>query len=174
MSEKRRVHLCDDQRSELRRRLAAGEAPTRQLTHARILLKADEAPGGPGWSDDRIAGALEVSAVTIWRVRRRFADQGLTSALERKTPDRVYERKLDGAAEAHLVALASSAPPAGRRFWTLRLLADRMVELRFADGLSYETVRRTLKKTRSSPGPSARGARRPSRAASLWPAWKMS
>jgi transposase len=172
MSQKRRVHLRDDQRSELRRLLVAGDAPARRLTHARILLKADEAPGGPGWSDDRIAEALDVSTVTIWRVRTRFADQGLAAALERKVPDRVYARKLDGAAEAQLIAVACSAPPAGRRCWTLQLLADRMVELHCADGLSYETVRRTLKKTRSSPGPSAPGAPRRSPAASSSRGWR--
>lgn len=172
MSEKLHVHLTDDQRSDLRRQLAAGVAPAQALTHARILLKADEAPGGPAWGDRRIAEAFEVSELTVWRVRKRFVEQGLAAALTRKAPDRVYHRKLDGHAEAHLVALACSAPPMGRRFWTLRLLADRLVELKFVDGISYETVRRALKKTGSSPGSPARGACRPSRMASSSPGWR--
>ena len=84
------------------------------------------------------------------RIRRQFVDNGLEAALERKQPDRVYERTFDGAAEAHLVALACSHPPAGRERWTLRLLAQCMVELAYVDSLSYETVRQTLKKTHSS------------------------
>jgi transposase len=147
MATRHRVHLTDEERQGLRHRVAAGRGSARALAHARILLKADESAGGPAWPDEEIARALDVGAATIWRVRRRFVEHGLEAALGRKPPDRVYRRKVDGEAEAHLVALACSPPPLGRRRWTLRLLADKAVELRFVDGLSYETVRRVLKKT---------------------------
>jgi transposase len=120
--------------------------------HARILLKADSGPEGPAWSDRAIATALDLSVPTVERVRKRFAEHGLDAALVRRRPQRVYRRKLDGEAEAHLVALSYSPAPAGRRHWTFKLLADRMVELRFVDGISYETVRRVMKKTGSSRG----------------------
>ena len=118
----------------------------------RILLKADQGPAGPAWTDRAIATALDASVPTVERVRKRFAEDGLGAALARRAPRREYRRKLDGEAEAHLIALSCSPPPAGRRLWTFKLLADRLVELRFVDGISYETVRRTLKKTLSSRG----------------------
>jgi transposase len=135
----------------LGQRLSAGRAPARELARARILLKADRSPHGPGWTDGAIAAALDVSIATVERVRRRFAQGGLDDALRHRRPRREYRRKLDGEAEAHLVALACSPPPLGRRFWTLRLLADRLVELRFVDRLSYETVRRMLKRNELKP-----------------------
>jgi hypothetical protein len=152
MKAKHRVHLSPPQREHLRRRIAAGRGSARELTHARILLKADEAPGGPAWADQAIAGALDVGASTVWRVRQRFVAQGLDGAVRRKPPARVYARKIDGAAEAHLVALSCSEPPQGRVRWSMRLLADKLVELRIVGAVSDETVRRTLKKTRSSRG----------------------
>ena len=132
---------------------AAGKAAAQKLAHARILLKADAADGGPAWPDHRIADALEVSTATIERVRRRFVEQGLDAALDRKQRERpAREIKLDGRAEAQLVALACSAPPEGRATWTVQLLADKLVELDVVDSISDETVRLALKKTRSSPG----------------------
>ena len=122
------------------------------MAHARILLKADQGDQGPGWKDKDIAAAVEVSCPTVGRVRQRFATLGLEAALYRRPPERLYRRKLDGRQEAHLVAAACGAPPEGQGRWTLRLLADRMVELEHLDSLSYETVRRVLKKTVSSPG----------------------
>lgn len=119
--------------------------------HARILLKADQSPDGPAWIDDRIAEAVEVSQPTIFRVRRQFVEAGLEAALHRRPSRREYRRKLDGEQEARLIALACGTPPAGRADWTLRLLADRLVELEIVDTVSYQTVRRTLKKTHSSP-----------------------
>ena len=145
-----RVELTEAQRAELRGLVGAGVAPARMLTRARILLKADHGEGGPGWSDAAIAGALDVNPSTVLRVRRRFATDGLQTALERKRPDRVYERRLDGAQEAHLIALACSAPPDGQTHWSLRLLADELVRLEVVETISYETVRQTLKKTSSS------------------------
>lgn len=147
-----RVTLTADERQQLQQRLAAGRAAARSLMHARVLLKADEGPDGPAWIDAQICEALEVGDTTVERVRRRFVEDGLDVALGRKPSRRVYQRKLDGEQEAQLIALACSPPPLGRRQWSLRLLADRLVELRFVDGVSYETVRQVLKKTSSSPG----------------------
>ena len=120
---------------------------------ARILLKADAAPGAPAWKDEDIATALEVGRRTVERVRQRFVERGLDGALNRKQQDRPSrERKLDGQAEAHLIALACSEAPDGRKEWTMQLLADKLVELEIVESISDETVRRTLKKTSSSRG----------------------
>lgn len=153
MQKKYHVTLTREERGELERMISAGKAAARKLTHARILLKADEAEGGPAWTDERIAEALGVGLSTVWRTRRRFVEEGTEAAITPKPGTRVYARKLDGAGEARLVKLACSRPPEGRKRWTLQLLADRMVVLGHAEeGLSYEAVRRVLKKTRSSPG----------------------
>ncbi len=146
------VTLTEAERAQLRTLVGSGGAPARLLTRARILLKANQGEGGPGWTDAAIAGALDVHPTTVARVRRAFVDAGVDAALERKRPDRVYPRVLDGAAEAHLVAVACSEPPAGRERWTLRLLADELVRLEVVEAVSYETVRRTLEQTRSSRG----------------------
>jgi transposase len=146
------VALTEVERGSLERMIAAGTAPARKLTHARILLKADAEPGGPGWVDERIAEAVEVSQPTVARVRRQYVEAGLEAALNRRAPRREYRRKLDGEQEARLVAVACGKPPAGQARWTLRLLADKLVELEVVDEVSYQTVRRVLKKTRSSRG----------------------
>jgi len=146
------VMLPESERAHLRTLIGQGTAPARLLTHARILLKANQGEGGPGWTDVAIAGAVEVHPATVGRVRRAYVEGGLDAALNRKTPDRVYHRRLDGAAEAHLVALACGEPPAGRERWTLRLLADELVRLEVIETVSYETVRTTFKQTPSNPG----------------------
>ena len=146
------VALTEAERARLRTLIGRGEAPSRMLTRARILLKANQGEGGAGWSDAAIAGALEVHPTTVARVRRQFVEQGLGAALDRKRPDRVYRRKLDGTGEAHVIALACAPPPAGRERWTLRLLADALVRLEVVEDISYETVRRTLQQTNSSRG----------------------
>jgi transposase len=147
------VTLTDEERQQLQSLIAAGKAAARRLTHARILLKADAAPGGPAWIDQRIVEALEVGVATVERVRQRFVEEGLEAALGRKKPDRPSrQRKLDGRAEARLIALACSAPPEGRKEWTMQLLADQLVQLEVVGAVSDETVRRVLKKTRSSRG----------------------
>jgi len=143
-----RVELTEDRRAELRGLVGSGTAPARMLTRARILLKADHGAGGPGWSDAAIAGALDVNASTVLRVRRQFVAEGLEATLERKRPDRVYERRLDGAQEARLIAVACSEAPEGSDRWSLRLLADELVRLEVVEAISHETVRQTLKKTR--------------------------
>jgi transposase len=148
---KYKVTLTTDERQSLHDLIGAGKAAALKLAHARILLKADAAPEGPAWIDDRIAEALEVNLTTVERVRQRFVEQGLAAALDRKKQDRPSrERKLDGAGEARLIALACSQPPRGRAAWTLRLLADQLVELEIVDTISTETVRQVLKKTNSS------------------------
>jgi transposase len=148
---KYRVTLAAEEREQLRALLARGKADVRKLKHAQVLLKADEAEGGAGWRDERIAEALDVGTATVERVRRRFVEEGLASALSPyRGGKRIYRRKLDGEQEAHLIALACSPPPEERGRWTLRLLARRMVELGHVDTLSYETARQTLKKTSSA------------------------
>jgi transposase len=152
MHQKYVVVLTATEREQLQQLIAAGTAPARKLTHARILLKADRGPQGPGWVDERIAESVEVSQPTISRVRKQFVEAGMEAALNRRAPRRKYVRKLDGAQEARLVVLACSEPPAGQARWSLRLLADKLVELEVVDAVSHQTVRRVLKKTHSSPG----------------------
>jgi len=148
MARKFIVTLTPEERHLLTLLVSTGKAAASKLAHARILLKADAAPGGPAWPDERIADAVEVSRATVERVRQRFVEQGLQAALVRKQPDRPNRQPaLDGAAEARLIALACSQPPAGRVAWTLRLLADKLVELEVVGYICHETVRQVLKKT---------------------------
>ena len=141
------VTLTGEERERLRALITAGKGAARRLAHARILLKADQSPGAPGWADEAIAAALEVGRATVERVRQRFVEEGFEAALDPRPPRREYRRKLDGEQEAHLVALACGAPPDGEARWTLRLLAGRLVELEVVEAISHETVRRILKKT---------------------------
>ncbi len=152
MKKKYIVTLVEEERQMLQGLVSCGRAAARKLKHAMILLKADASTGGPAWNDDRIAEGLEVGRATVERVRREFVEDGLEAALARRKPRRQYERKLDGDGEAHLIALACSQAPEGRSRWTLRLLADRMVELERVDSLSHETVRQVPKKTSLSLG----------------------
>ena len=152
MPKKYVVTLSEAERAHLHTLVGSGIAPARSLTHARILLKTNQGEAGPGWSDEMIAGALEVHPATVARVRQQYVTAGLEAALQRKAPDRLYQRKLDGEQEAHLIALACSAPPEGRQCWTLQLLAKRLVALEVVDTVSHETVRQTLKQTSSSRG----------------------
>jgi hypothetical protein len=146
------VVLSEEERARLHTMIGRGVAPASALTHARILLKANQGQAGPGWTDAAIAVALEVNPATVARVRMKYVAAGLDAALHRKPPRREYRRRLDGEQEARLVALACSAPPAGHKRWTLRLLADRLVQLEVVDTISYETVRQALKQTGSSRG----------------------
>ena len=151
-----RVTLTEVEREALAGLLPRGKADVRRLKHAQVLLKADASEAGPGWPDVRIAEAVAVGVATVERVRRRFVEEGFEAALSPcRGGKRVYARKFDGEGEAHLVALACSAPPEGRGRWTLRLLASRMVELEHTDRVSHETVRRTLKKERAASAPAA-------------------
>ena|SRR6266545_4093647 len=156
---KYKVTLTAEERAQLQELIAPGKAAAKKLAHARILLKADAADGGPAWDDARIAEAVEVSTRTVERLRQRFVEQGFAAALVRKQQDRPSRpRKLDGRAEARLIALACAPPPAGHACWTMQLLADELVELRVGDAVSDETVRRTLNKMRSSRGNRSSGA----------------
>jgi transposase len=141
------VTLTGEERERLRALISAGKGAARRLAHARILLKADQSPGGPGLTDEAIAAAVEVGRATVERVRRRFVEEGLVAALDPRPPRREYRRKLDGEQEGHLIALACGDPPRGEARWTLRLLAGELVELAVVDAVSHETVRRILKKT---------------------------
>ncbi len=150
-SKKYVVRLTEEEQARLRTLIGRGSAPARTLSRARILLKANEGEGGASWSDAAISQALEVGLSTVARVRQRYVSGGLEATLRRKAPDREYRRKLDGEQEARLITLACSEPPTGRKRWTLRMLADRLVALEVLESVSYETVRQTLKQTNSSP-----------------------
>jgi len=155
MAKRYRVTLTAEERSALGGMISRGKADARKLAHARVLLQADASEGGPGWTDTRIAEAVRVSVRTIERVRQRFVEDGLEAALLPRPSPRVYARKLDGEQEAKLIALACLGPPGGKQRWTLRLLAERMVELEVVPELSHETVRQTLKKECAQAAPAA-------------------
>ena len=152
MHKKYIVALTVDQRTMLEQLTRTGTTAASVQRHARILLKADTSVDGPACTDAAIAAAVEVSLPTVERIRRLFVAKGLDAALKRKPTSRASQRKLDGAAEAHLVALTCSAPPDGAERWTLALLANKLVELKVVDSIARDTIRLTLKKTSSSPG----------------------
>jgi transposase len=152
MSSKYNVTLTAEERGALTALIASGKRAARTLAHARILLKADAAADGPAWDDAAISLAVEVSAGTVQRVRKRFVEEGLQAALQPRPHRHTRPPLLDGVAEAHLVTLACTTPPEGSGRWTLRLLAESMVELAYVDHVSHETVRQVLKKTKCSPG----------------------
>jgi len=123
------------------------------FTRGRILLKADQSDNGPGWSDERISDALDVTVQTIERVRKQLVEEGFSAVLSRREyTQKISRKKIDGDVEAHLVALSCSKPPEGRARWTLRLLADSIVELGYVESISHEAVRQTLKKTNLNHG----------------------
>lgn len=152
MEKRYRVTLLGEERQELRSMVSAGKAAARKLVRARILLLADQAEGGPAKPDPEIAEALGCGRATIGRTRKQFVEDGMEAALNPQPSTRVYERRLDGKAEAHLVAITCGAPPVGRARWTLRLLADRMVGLGYVESVCHEAVRQTLKKMNLSLG----------------------
>jgi hypothetical protein len=153
MREKRyHVFLTDDDRAVLYPLVSSGTAPARQITHARILLKSDEGPDGPAWQDVAIAAAFEIDRSTVARVRRLFVLEGRDAALRHRQRRATKPRTLTGVDEAHLIALACSAPPTGRERWSVRLLAAAFVTVEGGAHVSRESVRRTLKKARSSRG----------------------
>lgn len=145
MSKKYIVTLTENERQELQRMIKVGKGAARQLSHARLLLKADVSQG-EGWSDEAISAALEISVRSIERVRQTFVEDGYEAALRGRKSQRVYHRKLDGQQEAYLVALTCSRPPEGHQRWTMRLLADKMVELEYVKEVSHETISQVLKK----------------------------
>jgi transposase len=149
MDKKYIVDLTTEERFDLESRLRGGQMGVRKVKRIQILLKADE-----GWSDERIAEAFDVGLSTVERTRRKFVERGLEGAITNRRPRREYPRKLDGKAEAHLIALMCGPAPAGYARWSLRLLADELVKIEGVEleGISYETVRQTLKKTNLSLG----------------------
>jgi transposase len=148
------VKLSRSERDHLENLISTGTEKARKLTRARILLKADA-----GWVDKEIANALDVGRATVGRIRKRYVAEGLDTALNRKKPRRQYDRKIDGADEAQLIALACSEPPEGYVRWSLRLLSERLVTLEQVEveSVSHETVRQVLKKTNSSLGRTSNG-----------------
>jgi hypothetical protein len=151
MAKKYLVTLTPDERDRLTALISARKRSALTLTRTRIFLKADQAEGRPAWGDARIAEALDCGLRTVERVRLRFVERGLKAALGRNPQNRPSrERKFDGATEARLIAVACSEPPEGRARWTLKLLADKLVDLEVFASVSDETVRRVLKKTNSS------------------------
>jgi transposase len=142
------VRLSKEEQKSIKSLVSSGKGPARMFTRARILLKADVGEGGPGWPDEKIAEALDVTIQTIERVRKQLVEEGLEAVLHRRPyVQKVSRKKLDGDAEAHLIALACSETPQGYTRWSLRLLADKMVELGYVESISHEAVRRVLKKT---------------------------
>ena len=154
MVKRYRVRLSEEEQQGLRSLVSKGRAAAYKQTHARILLLCDENQADGAMKDEEIARALKLGTATVERVRRRGVEEGLEAALGRRQQLNRRQRKLDGAGEAHLIALIADLlqPPEGRAGWTLRLLADQLVECEIVDSISTETVRQTLKKTNSSPG----------------------
>jgi Homeodomain-like domain len=152
MKQKYLVMLTENERDQLKEIISAGTTSARKIRRAQILLKSDCSDVGPDWTYQTISEAFDVSQVTICEVRRAFVENGLEAAINRKKPEREYVHRLDGEAEAHLIALACSEPPNAQERWTLRLLQDRMVKLEYVEDVSHETIRTTLKKTNLSLG----------------------
>jgi transposase len=152
MQKRYRVTLTEAERKDLQVMVSTGKAAARKLVRARVLLLADQAEGGPSKADPEIVAALGCGRATVERVRQQFVEDGLEETLQPRPTTRTYLRRLDGKAEAHLVAIACGAPPQGRARWTLRLLADQLVALGQVESVAHETVRQTLKKMTSSRG----------------------
>ncbi len=150
--EKYGVHLTPGDREQLQRLVRGGKSPARKTARARILLKTDA-----GWSAPKVAEALDISVGTVFRTKRRWAEEGLEGALQER-PRPGLPQKLDERGEAQLIALACSPAPEGHDHWTLRLLAGKVVELGLAPSMSHEGIRKRLKKTNSSPGRRRNGA----------------
>jgi hypothetical protein len=147
------VRLSREERETLTKLVTSGRGPARMFIRGRILLKADQGDNGPAWPDEKICEALDVTVQTIERVRKQLVEEGFDAVLSRKEyKQKVSRRKIDGDLEAHLIALSCSEPPKGRARWTLRLLADSVVELGYVESISHEAVRQTLKKTNLSLG----------------------
>ena len=162
MRKKHVVQLTADDREQCRERIRCGTAPARSIMHAQVLLKADASPEGPGWTDAAIAEAFGVCKLTVASIRKALVTAGLPAALNHyRIVHREYQPKLDGHGEAHLIALACSAPPEGHTRWSLRLLSARMVELGYVDYVSPVTVGQVLKKTNCSLGAPGASASRP-------------
>jgi transposase len=142
------VRLSPEEIASLKKLLTSGRGTGRLFTRVRILLKADQSDEGPAWPDEKISEAFDVTVQTIEKIRKQLVEEGFDAVLSRHPyTQKVSRKKIDGDVEAHLIALCCSEPPKGRVRWTLRLLADKVVELGYVDRISYEAVRQTLKKT---------------------------
>ena len=151
MSPRYRVTLTEQERNELEALTRRGKTHARKVIHARALLLCDAGPHGPAWTVADVAEALGVTSRTIEHLKKRFVEDGIEAALERKPREKPPREVIfDGAFEARVIALACSDAPKGRRRWTVRLLADKAVELKFAASVSHMTVQRVLKKTNLS------------------------
>lgn len=147
------VRLSNLECEALKKLITSGRGPARMFARARILLKADQSDDGPGWSDERISEAFDVTVQTIERVRKQLVEEGFDAVLSRREyKQKVSRKKIDGDVEARLIALSCSDPPEGRARWTLRLLADKVVELGYVENISHEAIRQTLKKTNLNRG----------------------
>jgi transposase len=149
---KYKVTLSQEEREELMTITRKGKHTSKKVIHALVLLNCDEGKFSEKVKNEDVAKVLKIGPRTIDRVKKRFVEEGFESALTNKPTTRVYSRKADGDVEAHLVALSCSEPPEGFSRWSLRLLADKMVALEYVEDISYETVRRVLKKTNLNPG----------------------
>jgi len=147
------VRLSAEERAALSKLISSGRGPARIFTRARILSKADQGKEGPGWSDEQISEALDVTVQTVERIRRQLLEEGFDAVLSRhEYTQKVSRKKIDRDVEAHLIALSCSKPPQGRARWTLRLLADKVIELGYVESISHEAIRQTLKKTKLNRG----------------------
>jgi transposase len=147
------VKLSTDERATLTKLITSGRGPARMFTRARILLKADQGLHGPAWGDQKISDAFDVTIQTVERVRKQLVEEGFDAVLSRRQyTQKKSRKKIDGDVEARLIALSCSEPPDGYVRWTLRLLADRIVELGYIENISHEAVRQTLKKTNLNRG----------------------
>ena len=144
---KYKVTLTKQEREELLSMTRGGKHSSKKVIHALILLNCDEGKFSDKVKNEDITRVLKIGSRTIDRVKKKFVEQGFEAALENSPTTRVYDRKTDGDTEAHLIALSCSKPPKGFSRWSLRLLADKMVEMKYVEDISYETVRRVLKKT---------------------------
>jgi transposase len=150
---KNSIELTQEQRLHLEEVISKGSAPARMIQHAQVLLKIESGKDGPNWSDGQIKEAFGVSSATVWRIRRRFLEQGMDDALKRcPQPERPQKRKITGKQEAQLIALACTEAPAGHARWSIRLLTKRVIELEIVEDVGRETIRLVLKKMSLSPG----------------------
>lgn len=170
--EKYIVRLTSDERKALFELIGKGKANKEKLNRARILLKSDCGEEGENWTDEKIADAFYISVNTVHNTRKSLVEKGFEKTLER-TPSKTKRRRIvQGQEEAYLVALACTEPPAGRCKWTLRLLADKMVELKYVDAISHMTVRDALKKTKLNLGIKKNGVSPQRQMQSLSVKWK--
>src|SRR6266446_9173054 len=165
------VDLTDTERSALREIISKNKAKRSTIINAYVLLKAERSCG---WTNEDIASAYEVSTKKVEQLKKRFVEEGFEAALYRKPVTNAHRRKITGDEEAHLIALCCSQAPEGHERWTLRMLADTMVELDIVESVSHETIRRTLKKTNLNPGKRKNGAFHQSKMLPLSARWKKS